>query len=182
MVAAIAAARRGADVTVLERMSRVGKKLLATGNGRCNLANTNLSIDYFHGCKPKFALGALDQFNVRQTLSFFDELGIEPCIEEDGKVYPASGQASSVLDVLRYEIQRLGVDVLCNTRISRIEKAGKSFRCRPFCPEIMTSSVAAPEGAARSFGPCRSARPGRRCSSPAGCNRQTAPQAGYPQG
>jgi predicted Rossmann fold flavoprotein len=129
MLAGIVAARRGADVTVIERLNRVGKKLLATGNGRCNLTNTNLSIERYHGGNPQFAFDALDQFNVKRTLSFFEELGIEPNIEKDGKVYPASGQAASVLDVLRYEMERLGVKVICDTRINRIERKRKSFHC-----------------------------------------------------
>ena len=129
MTAAIVAARRGATVTVIERMSRVGKKLLATGNGRCNLTNTEQGVDSYHGANPRFVEDAFDQFNVSQTLSFFEELGIEPLIEEDGLVYPASGQASSVLDVLRYEMEQLGVQVLCNTPIHRIEKRQKEFRC-----------------------------------------------------
>jgi predicted Rossmann fold flavoprotein len=129
MMASIVAARRGATVTVIERLNRVGKKLLATGNGRCNLTNTNLSIDKYHGGNPQFALNALDQFNVGRTLSFFEELGIEPNIEKDGKVYPASGQAASVLDVLRYEMEQLGVKVICDTRIKRIERKRKDFHC-----------------------------------------------------
>ncbi|MBN2320782.1 MAG: NAD(P)/FAD-dependent oxidoreductase [Acidobacteria bacterium] len=129
MTAAIVAARQGAAVTVIERMARVGKKLLATGNGRCNLTNTNQCIDRYHGANPRFVQGAFDQFDVKQTLSFFEELGIEPVFEEGGHVYPASGQASSVLDVLRYEMEQLGVEVICDKRISGIEKGRKGFRC-----------------------------------------------------
>jgi predicted Rossmann fold flavoprotein len=130
MMAAIVAARqRGAVVTIIERMSRVGKKLLATGNGRCNLTNTNLAVDNYHGGNPQFVKDPIDQFDVGQTISFFENLGIEPCIEEDGRVYPASGQASSVLDVLRYEMGQLSVEVICDARISRVEKRNESFLC-----------------------------------------------------
>ena len=128
MTAAIVSARNGANVTVLERMSRAGKKLLATGNGRCNLANMNLSADHYHGRNPGFALQVIDQFDVAQTLSFFRELGIEPVVEDDGYVYPASNQASSVVDVLRYEMEQLGVEVVCGAKISRIEKDRSQFR------------------------------------------------------
>ncbi len=129
MVAAIAAARHGAAVTVLERMSRIGKKLLATGNGRCNLSNTNCSVDRYHGGNRSFIHGILGQFDVRRTLSFFEQLGIEPLMEEDGRVYPASGQASSVLDVLRYEMQQLGVCVHCETKIVRVERKQSGYCC-----------------------------------------------------
>ena len=129
MTAAIAAARRGAAVTLIERMSRVGKKLLATGNGRCNLTNTNQSVEKYHGSNPRFVLGAFERFDVEHTLAFFEELGVEPLVEDKGCVYPASGQASSVLDVLRYEMERLEVKVFCDTRVNRIEKGKECFRC-----------------------------------------------------
>ncbi len=129
LVAAIAAARNGATVTVLERMDRVGKKILATGNGRCNLTNVNQSIDKYHGGNPEVISGILGRFGLDRTLSFFSQLGIEPVFEEHGYVYPASGQASSVLDVLRYELARLEVTILCGTKISSIERTGVGLRC-----------------------------------------------------
>lgn len=129
MMAAIAASRQGATVTVLERMHRVGKKLLATGNGRCNFTNSDLSVDHYHGGEPQFILDVLDQFHLSDTLSFFEELGIEPVVENDGYIYPASGQASSVLDVLRYEMEQLGVEVVCDTKIDLLEKSGSGYRC-----------------------------------------------------
>lgn len=130
MVAAIAAARRGANVRLLERMSRVGKKLLATGNGRCNLANRNLSVDSFHGsCAGEFAEEVFRQFDLEKTLAFFQELGVEPRVEADGLIYPSSGQASSVLDVLRYEAERLGVETLCDKNVQRLEGRAGAFRC-----------------------------------------------------
>lgn len=129
MIAAITAARNGARVLVIERMRRVGKKLLATGNGRCNLSNTNCSIDKYHGNDPGFAFGAIDAFGVDPTLDFFDELGIVACIEDDGKVFPASYQASSVLDVLRYEMDKLGIEVICDKRVQKILSTNSGLRC-----------------------------------------------------
>jgi predicted Rossmann fold flavoprotein len=120
MVAAITAARRGAAVTVLERMPRVGKKLLATGNGRCNFANADLTLQRFHGTDPEFAGAALAAFDLEATLAFFRELGIEPRREEGGKIFPRSGQASSVLDVLRHELAHLEVDVRCETEVTAL--------------------------------------------------------------
>ncbi|MEJ2108788.1 MAG: aminoacetone oxidase family FAD-binding enzyme, partial [Acidobacteriota bacterium] len=130
MAAALAASRQGATVTVLERMHRVGKKLLATGNGRCNFTNSDLSIDHYHGGNPQFILDVLNQFHLSDTLSFFEKLGVEPVVENDGYIYPASGQSSSVLDVLRYEMNRLGVEVVCDTKIDRVEKIGAGYQCR----------------------------------------------------
>ena len=99
MMAALAARYAGAEVTILERNPRVGKKILATGNGRCNYTNVNVNAECYHGKNPNFVYGALSLFDVSRTLGFFEKLGIAPRVEEEGKVFPMSGQASSVLDV-----------------------------------------------------------------------------------
>ena len=91
-------------VTLLERQSRVGKKLLATGNGRCNLTNRNIRLSHYHGEQPEFARFALESFYVGRTLAFFERLGLLTVTEDSGKVYPLSDQASSVLDVLRFAL------------------------------------------------------------------------------
>ena len=127
MVAAIAAARSGAAVTLLERMPRVGKKLLATGNGRCNLANAHLELSRFHGRNPGFAGAALAAFGLRETLQFFDGLGIAVREEDAGKIFPRSGQASSVLDVLRHELARLGVATRCEADVTRLGRRRGSW-------------------------------------------------------
>lgn len=110
LLAAICAARNGASPVIIERLDRVGKKILATGNGRCNMTNIYTDISSFHGRNTKFVYGALGQFDVEQTMTFFEGLGIHCKVEDGGKVYPYSDQASSVLDVLRYEVGRLGVE------------------------------------------------------------------------
>jgi len=129
MVAAIAAARLGARVRVLERMSRVGKKLLATGNGRCNLANLSLDASHYHGESPRFVQDALEQFDLNKTLGFFEELGVVTRAEEDGQVFPITHQAASVLDVLRYEMERLGVEVVCDVNVQKVSGAAGRFVC-----------------------------------------------------
>jgi predicted Rossmann fold flavoprotein len=118
LVAAIAAARAGARVTVLERMARVGKKLLATGNGRCNLANARLELTRFHGADPAFPAPALAAFGLDATLAFFAGLGVAAREEDGGKLFPRSGQASAVLDLLRHETARLGVETHCETEVA----------------------------------------------------------------
>jgi len=129
MVAAIAAGRLGARVRVLERMSRVGKKLLATGNGRCNLTNLNVDASRYHGGRPLFVRDALEQFGVQKTLTFFEELGVLTRVEEDGQLFPITHQASSVLDVLRYEMERLGVEVVCDVNVQKVSGAAGRFVC-----------------------------------------------------
>lgn len=127
MVAAITAARNNAHVILLEQLNRVGKKLLATGNGRCNLTNMNMNIERFHGSNVKFMLSALKQFDLNNTIEFFEDLGIS-CIEEDGgKVFPASLQASSVLDALRFEMSRLGIEEICDSVVTSIVSKSNRF-------------------------------------------------------
>lgn len=127
MMAAISAGRMGAQVTITERNPRVGKKILATGNGRCNYTNINSSCDYYYGGNPEFARDALNAFSADDVIRFFEKLGIEPKVEELGKVFPMSEQASSVLDVLLYELNRLGVNMVCDACVKDITKKNECF-------------------------------------------------------
>ena len=101
MMAALSARKEGAEVCILERQVRVGRKLLATGNGRCNLSNTKLTMKNYHGQNAVFAQTALQAFDTKKTLTFFQSLGLITTVEPSGKVYPLSDQAGSVVDVLR---------------------------------------------------------------------------------
>jgi predicted Rossmann fold flavoprotein len=127
ITAAIAARRKGAIVTILERNQRIGRKILTTGNGRCNLTNINISIANYHGSNPRFAYSALARFGVEQTLDFFERLGVAHRVETGGKVFPFSLQASSVLDVLRYELEILGVKVHCGAEVVSVVRSDKMF-------------------------------------------------------
>ncbi|MFA7079147.1 MAG: aminoacetone oxidase family FAD-binding enzyme, partial [Syntrophomonas sp.] len=127
MMAAISARRLGAEVTILERNPRVGKKILATGNGRCNFTNINADITCYHGNNPKFAHSALANFTIDDTIRFFGKLGIEHKVEDLGKVFPMSDQASSVLDVLLYELRELGVNIVCDALVKDISKKNDKF-------------------------------------------------------
>nr|WP_300001682.1 NAD(P)/FAD-dependent oxidoreductase [Tissierella sp.] len=122
MIAAIVARRNGGHVTLLEKNDRLGKKLLATGNGRCNYTNINLSSTNYHGENPKFTYSALESFNVDRTMDFFEILGITPFVEDGGKVFPMSLQSSSVLDVLRLEIEYLGIEIKLESDVKNISK------------------------------------------------------------
>lgn len=122
MMAAIVAATLGGDVIILERNDRVGKKLLATGNGRCNYTNMNLNINNYHGIDYRFAEAALSSFNVDKTIEYFEKIGITPAIEDNGKVYPLSFQASSMLDVLRYEIEAKKIELITEAYVVDIKK------------------------------------------------------------
>ena len=126
--AAIAAAENPAnEVTIYERSARIGRKLLATGNGRCNMTNINASEENYHGENPEFVRYAIDRFWVGETLDMFSRMGILYKIEDGGKVYPYSDQASSVLDVLRRELDARGVAVKCGRDVRSIKKHGGAF-------------------------------------------------------
>ena len=102
MAAALAAAEKPeVEVLVLERQSRVGRKLLATGNGRCNLTNLHALEGGYHGESPDFSKEALTRFSPEETLAWFRSLGLYTVAEPSGRVYPYSDQANSVVDVLR---------------------------------------------------------------------------------
>lgn len=121
MIAAITAAKGGAEVTILEHKDRVGKKILSTGNGRCNLSNRYQSPECYRGTHPDFAWNVVQQFPVEDTLSFFQELGLR-IKDKNGYLYPYSEQASAVLDLLRLELSHLGVEICTETTIQSIKK------------------------------------------------------------
>jgi len=127
LTAAIAAARNGAEVTICEKLNRVGKKILATGNGRCNYTNMNLSKECYHSNNLNFAEEVMKFFNLDKTLVFFEDLGILPYVDESGKVYPNSLQASSVLDVLRYELKRHKVKEVTDFNVTALRKSKDKF-------------------------------------------------------
>lgn len=114
------------EVTVLEKMTRVGKKLLVTGNGRCNITNMNSARSGYRG-DTDFAKTALSRFTPESNIEFFNSLGLYTRTEEDGRVYPLSNQASSVLDALRFECERLGVKFVCDYRAVHIKEAVTAF-------------------------------------------------------
>ncbi|MBR1456338.1 MAG: NAD(P)/FAD-dependent oxidoreductase, partial [Oscillospiraceae bacterium] len=126
MAALTAAEDKNNRVQLLERQQRIGRKLLATGNGRCNLTNTGASAANYHGEDPAFALPALARFTPEDALAFFHALGLLTVEEYGGRVYPLSNSANSVLDVLRFALEQAGVEqrTACPVRALRREKAG----------------------------------------------------------
>ena len=126
MMAALTAAEHGRRVTLLERQSRVGRKLLATGNGRCNLTNHNASPACYHG-GDGFCAYALDVFDVGTTLQFFASLGLLTVAEDSGRVYPMSNMAGSVLDVLRYALEQPAIEVVTGQAVTAVKKTANGF-------------------------------------------------------
>ena len=127
MLAALTAAESGHSVLLLERQSRVGRKLLATGNGRCNLTNYHAAPDRYHGEDGTFCAHALQEFDVGATLQYFASLGLLTVSEDSGRVYPMSNMAGSVLDVLRYALERPGIEVRTGQVVTAVKPAAEGF-------------------------------------------------------
>lgn len=124
MSAAIAAAMCGDRVTVLERMDRVGKKILATGNGRCNLMNTG-ELRFPGG--EDLANQVLTRCCAADQMKFWQLLGLRMRQEDGGRVYPVSGAASTVLDTLRQALRMLDVNVVTGAEVTSIQHAKKGW-------------------------------------------------------
>ncbi len=127
MIAAIVAARRGKSVLLIERKEKLGKKLLATGNGKCNFSNTYYDESVYRSDRPAMITPILNQFSVEDTIAFFKELGIEPK-SKNGYLYPASMQAAAVVEVLTIELRRLKVEVHLNESTTEIIKKESIYR------------------------------------------------------
>ena len=131
MAAAISAARHtDRHVTLLERQPRPGRKLLATGNGRCNLTNTLARPERYHGADPDFAAPVLAAWPPERVLEFFSALGLRTVTEYGGRVFPCSDHAGSVLDVLRLGLERPNITLLTEHPAERIARSGGGFTVR----------------------------------------------------
>lgn len=126
LVAAISAAKEGAKVTLIEQNDRVGKKILSTGNGRCNLTNLYMDVSCFHGDDLTIVKEVLSQFDETKTCSFFEELGVF-LHDRNGYVYPFSDQASTILDVLRLEVEKMNINLLLSQSVTKISKIKKGY-------------------------------------------------------
>ena len=127
LAAAIASAEAGAETIIFEANDRVGKKILSTGNGRCNLTNINAAAAHYHGNDPSFIHGAASVMWVKETIAFFRRLGVLAKEEDSGKIYPHCGTAASVLDALRERVKELGIQVRTNFEVKDIIKKKDGF-------------------------------------------------------
>ena len=128
MAAALAAAEAAeTQVLLFERQARLGRKLQATGNGRCNLSNLHAVRQGYHGQDAGFAKKALADFGPEATLAWFQDLGLLTVAEPSGRVYPYSDQANSVVDVLRFALEKPNIRVLTGCEVSKVRKTGDAF-------------------------------------------------------
>lgn len=129
MAAALAAAENpGCRVVLLERQARLGRKLQATGNGRCNLSNFHAAHQGYHGEQLDFSEYAIGAFPPEKTLDWFRSLGLFTVAEESGRVYPYSDQANSVVDVLRFALEKPNIQVKLGAEVEKVRKMQNGFR------------------------------------------------------
>ncbi len=129
LVAAIVAARNDAHVTILEQKEKLGKKILSTGNGKCNLTNTHMEQNCFRSDDTSILAPVLERFGYKDTLNFFEELGVI-LKDRNGYVYPISDQATTIVDVLCMEVERLGIDVKLEECVTNIIPKKAQFQVK----------------------------------------------------
>ena len=128
MAAALAAAEnKNIQVILMERQARVGRKLAATGNGRCNLTNLHADKGGYHGENAVFAHVAMEKYPVKNTIQWFRELGLYTVAEASGRVYPYSDQANSVVDVLRFALEKPNIQLLSGFEVKKVKKNDSGF-------------------------------------------------------
>ncbi len=128
MAAALSAAQNpNVKVELFERQARVGRKLQATGNGRCNLSNLHAAHGGYHGEEPDFAAFAVSSFDPRATLEWFRSLGLFTVAEDSGRVYPYSDHANSVVDVLRLALEKDNICLRTGFEVRKIRREAEGF-------------------------------------------------------
>ena len=114
------------DVTLFEKENKIGRKLSATGNGRCNISNSKLDVSHYNNNAESFLKIVFDKFGYDETQKFFFDIGIPFVIEEE-KTFPASLQASSVIQIFRYELKKRGVNLLLDEKVKSVKNIGSKF-------------------------------------------------------
>ncbi|MBQ2717014.1 MAG: aminoacetone oxidase family FAD-binding enzyme [Clostridia bacterium] len=126
LVLANALKLKNKKVAIFEKLDRVGKKILSTGNGRGNITNKNLGVEYYHGKNPEFCEYAIKRYDNFAIRSFFSNLGLMFATEDD-KIYPASMQANSILDALRFNLENSGIEICLNSEVKGVKKQADDF-------------------------------------------------------
>lgn len=121
MTAAVTAAQNGAQVLILEHTTRLGKKIPATGNGKCNITNENQNLANYRADNSDFIETVLEKFGYKDTIKFFEQIGVVT-YSKNGYIYPRSNQASCVLDALRFSLAEAGVNIIEDIFIKSIER------------------------------------------------------------
>jgi predicted Rossmann fold flavoprotein len=126
IISAIVSARNGKSVLLLEKLSRIASKLKATGGGRCNLTNTLSDEDFMakFGRDGRFMQDALQMFNHKKLISFLEDIGVETHAPDGFRVFPTSHSSSTIISALENEMIRVGVEIKCNQKVTRLLSTG----------------------------------------------------------
>jgi len=151
IMAAISAGRRGAAVVILEKMPRLGKKLLISGNGRCNLLNERLDETHYNSACRGLVRSIFSKFGKEEIVNLFNDLGLEIYSDEDGRVFPATNQASSVLKALEMELKRLAIPVEFNFDVTEIADVKGGFAARSRSGKEMLCQKAVLTGGGKTY-------------------------------
>ena len=130
LMAACFAAENGNEVLLFEKQHKIGRKLQAAGNGRCNISNKSLSSNFashYHGNNLRFAADVISHFGLEETEKFFADIGLPFIEKEDGRLFPASLQGSSVSAIFQYELAKRGVKLLLNRRVDSLIQSKEGF-------------------------------------------------------
>lgn len=126
-IAACFAAGGGNSVVLFEKQKKLGRKVLVSGNGRCNITNRNLSAGCYHGGNPLFVNNVFSRFGLDETMDFFKSIGLPLVEEKNGKMFPASLQSASVMRIFEYELGRRGIEARTHRRIEAIQSTGSGY-------------------------------------------------------
>jgi len=122
LMAAIWASKNGKSVILLEKNETLGRKILATGNGRCNLTNRYAEANNYHGANKEFIENVLDKFTPGETIKFFESLGVILKEEDRGRIFPRTNEAQTIVSALTHEIANFDITVLTNTNVRGFKK------------------------------------------------------------
>ena len=167
LIAAVTSARAGQRVLLLEQNSKIGKKILVSGNGQCNIDNRDISTNRFHSQNPDFIKAVFKDYGFDTVKKFFTSIGLELTEGKDGKMFPMSLQAGSVVELLEYEAKRVGVEIVCDCTVTSIRKDADIFvletsQGTKMCRKLLlaSGSAAAPQLGGSSSGYAFAARLG----------------------
>lgn len=144
LVCAIKCAEQGKSVCIVEKFAKLGKKILITGNGRCNLSNENISADFYNN---KIVDKVFASFSKNHTIKFFKSIGIETFADSEGRIYPINETASSVADALILKLESLGVETFCGEEVLTAKKENDVFKITTESKKLISKNIVVACGA-----------------------------------
>ncbi|MEW6027345.1 MAG: NAD(P)/FAD-dependent oxidoreductase [Planctomycetota bacterium] len=141
LMAAITSARQGLRTAIIEKNKALGRKILVTGNGRCNLTNTDILPDKYHGENTKCLHSIFNRFSSRDAMTFFEHLGVQLKTEEAGRIFPVTNQASTIVDLLIEEVERLGIKVYLQESVKDLASSKNGWKVETYKGEYQADNI-----------------------------------------